>query len=229
MVFQLDKVIPWGRSLQDYVGMFALQPTDLELNLLDCAGGPASFNVELTNQGGRVTSCDPVYQFSAGQISDRIDATYDQVVAGVAASPERFVWEEFATPEQMGQARRQAMNQFLADLPQGLATGRYQVGALPELPFADHAFDLALCGHFLFCYGNLFPLEFHQAAIAELCRVAQEVRIFPVVEQFTGDISPWLEPVMVDLAAQGYQTRLQTVAYEFQKGGNQMLVIQAKP
>jgi ubiquinone/menaquinone biosynthesis C-methylase UbiE len=226
--FQLDSVVPWGRSLRDYKGMFGLNPLDLQQQILDCAGGPASFNAELTRQGGQVISCDPLYQYSARQIATRIDVTYHQVVAGVAADPDRFVWQEFSTPEEMGQARLKAMRQFLTDLPWGLAGGRYQVATLPKLPFANHAFDLALCGHFLFCYSNLLSLEFHQAAIAEMCRVAREVRIFPVVEQFSGKISSWLEPVIGQLQAEGYLVSLQTVDYEFQKGGNQMLKIDAK-
>jgi hypothetical protein len=223
MGFQLSQVVPWGRSLADYRGMFGLQPSDLQRRILDCAGGPASFNIELTQAGGQVVSCDPVYQFSVAQIQSRIDETYPAIVQGVAEQSDRFVWQEFKTPEQMGQARLQAMQMFLADLPTGLTVGRYQVAELPQLPYLDQAFDLALCGHLLFSYGNILDLDFHQAAVRELCRVAQEVRIFPVVEQFSGAISPHLSPMIADLQQQGYQAVTVTVDYEFQKGGNQML------
>jgi hypothetical protein len=225
MGFQLAQVVPWGRSLADYQGMFALSPADQQRSILDCAGGPASFNLELTQQGGDVISCDPVYQFTVAQIQERIDATYAAIINGVAEQPERFVWKEFASPEQMGQARLQAMQMFLADLPQGLAEGRYHAGELPKLPFVDQAFELALCGHLLFSYSNVLTLEFHQQAILELCRVAREVRIFPVVEQFSGEVSPHLAPIIAHLAAQGFKAEVVTVAYEFQKGGNQMLRI----
>ncbi len=46
MGFKLEKIIPWGRSMQEYIRMFDLTPDDLRLQILDCAGGPASFNVE---------------------------------------------------------------------------------------------------------------------------------------------------------------------------------------
>ena len=48
MVFKLDKVVPWGRSFADYRDMFDLSDRDLGLKILDCGGGPASFNAEMT-------------------------------------------------------------------------------------------------------------------------------------------------------------------------------------
>jgi hypothetical protein len=65
---KLDKVIPWGRCLDEYIGMFSLTSSDLKRAILDCAGGPASFNAEMTRQGNKVISCDPVYQFTAVEI-----------------------------------------------------------------------------------------------------------------------------------------------------------------
>jgi len=64
MGFKLENVIPWGRSLEEYIRMFALTPEDLRCSILDCAGGPASFNVEMTRKGYKVVSCDPVYLLS---------------------------------------------------------------------------------------------------------------------------------------------------------------------
>ncbi len=58
MAFTLDKVVPWGRSLDEYRRMFALTDSDLEKRILGCADGPASFNAELTANGGSVVSCD---------------------------------------------------------------------------------------------------------------------------------------------------------------------------
>ncbi|MGL5064214.1 MAG: SAM-dependent methyltransferase, partial [Microcoleus sp.] len=80
MSFKLDRVVPWGRCLDEYIRMFSLTSSDLKLTILDCAGGPASFNVEMTQQGNKVISCDPVYQFTAAEISDRIRATYQTVL-----------------------------------------------------------------------------------------------------------------------------------------------------
>ena len=81
---------------------------------------------------------------------------------------------------------------------------------------------MALCSHFLFLYSAHFDADFHVAAIRELCRVATELRIFPVLE--LGSVqSRHLNFVMERLRESGFSAELQTVNYEFQRGGNQML------
>ncbi|MCW3053776.1 MAG: hypothetical protein JWN14_2946, partial [Chthonomonadales bacterium] len=67
--------------------------------------------------------------------------------------------------------------------------------------------------------------EFHLTAIAEMLRVAGEVRIFPILTAFSGEPSPHLPPILEWLNRQGYTAEIRQVAYEFQKGGNQMLVV----
>lgn len=223
MSIKLEQVIPWGRCLDEYMGMFNLKSADCELEILDCAGGPASFNVEMTRRGSKVISCDPVYQFSAVEIGDRIQATYQTVIDGVTANLDDFVWTNIADPSQLGEVRMAAMQQFLADLPLGIEQGRYVTAELPFLPFQNGQFDLALCSHFLFAYSHLLSVEFHIAAITEMCRVAKEVRIFPLLQSFSSEVSEWLEPTIKELEKAGFGVELQQVAYEFQKGGNKML------
>jgi hypothetical protein len=65
--------------------MFALTPGDLLGKILDCASGPSNFNAELTAEGPRVTSCDPLYSFTAEDIRARIGATFDALVEATAA------------------------------------------------------------------------------------------------------------------------------------------------
>ena len=77
--------------------------------------------------------------------------------------------------------RMTAMRAFLDDYAPGRAEGRYLDAGLPSLPFADGAFDLALCSHFLFLYSQQFDAAFHVQSIRELCRVAREVRVFPLL------------------------------------------------
>ena len=55
-------------------------------------------------------------------------------------------------------------------------------GALPDLPFDDGAFDLALSSHLLFLYSEQFDLGFHVRALEEMLRVAAEVRVFPLLQ-----------------------------------------------
>jgi hypothetical protein len=66
-MFTLDQVVPWGRSFDEYCKMFALTPDDLQLRIVGCADGPASFNAEATAAGLSVTSCDPLYHFSTAE------------------------------------------------------------------------------------------------------------------------------------------------------------------
>lgn len=223
MTLQLDRVVPWGRSLTDYCDMFALSDTDLQRSILDCASGPSSFNVELTADGGRVISCDPVYQFSRDQIQQRIDQTYPVIVETLHRTREKFVWDDIKTPEALGEKRRAAMAQFLDDFPGGMSAARYRTDALPDLSFPDRQFDLALSAHLLFTYSEQFDTSFHIAAILELLRVAPEVRIFPLLENFTNATSPHLAPVLQALSDRGHHAAIEPVPYEFQIGGNKML------
>ncbi len=225
MKVKLDQVIPWGRSLEEYIRMFDLVPDEFKLKILDCAGGPASFNAEMNRQGYNVISCDPIYQFSSTEIAQRIEETYQLVVEGVKGTQEYFVWQDIQSPEHLGQIRKIAMQKFLEDLPLGMQQGRYITSELPVLPFDTKQFDLALCSHFLFTYSNLLSHDFHLTSIQELCRVATEVRIFPLLNNFSREVSPFLPSLMKELAEQGYNLEIKQVPYEFQKGGNQMLQV----
>lgn len=223
MSFKLENVVPWGRLMDEYVKMFDLTGDEFKLNILDCAGGPASFNAEMTRQGYKVISCDPIYQFTADDIEQRIQETYQKIIDGVVVNYDSFVWQDIQSPEHLGQIRMVAMRQFLEDFPQGIESGRYVTDALPNLSFNTSQFDLALCGHLLFTYSDQLSENFHFDSILEMCRVANEVRIFPLLVHFSGEISPLLVPIMNRLQELGYKVEIKQVPYEFQKGGNKLL------
>lgn len=228
MGLQLNTVIPWGRNFNEYMRMFDLTSDDLKQSILDCAAGPASFNIEMIKQGYSVMSCDPIYQFSADEISQRIQDTYTTVIDGVKANYKDYVWDHISSPEQLGEIRMAAMEQFLADFPIGKQQGRYLTAELPQLPFNSHQFNLALCSHFLFTYSDHFSENFHLNAVLELCRVAQKVRIFPLLK-VSGEPSPFLQPIIQELETRDYLIEIKTVNYKFQKNGNQMLKINKSP
>lgn len=203
--------------------MFGLTPADLTDTILGCADGPASFNAELTGRGGRVTSCDPIYRLEKGQIEQRIAVTADQILEQTRRNADDFVWTgDIRSVDELGQIRMAAMRLFLDDYDAGRAAGRYVDGELPELPFEDAAFDLALCSHFLFLYSSQLGDEVHRAALRELCRVAGEVRVFPLIA-LSGEPSPFVDSCVRDLRAAGHQVSIETVPYEFQRGANEML------
>jgi hypothetical protein len=224
MSFTLEKVVPWGRSFDEYVAMFALSDKDLQKRLLGCGDGPASFNAELTRQGGRVLSVDPLYRFSTKDIRNRIDATYADVMAQTLRNRHAFTWHHIKSVDALGKMRMAAMDVFLSDYAQGAEQGRYVDGELPHLPFIDRQFDLALCSHLLFLYSEQLSLDFHLASIQELCRVASEVRLFPLLE-LGSHTSRHLQPTIDGLTEKGYMVTIVTVDYEFQIGGNQMMQI----
>ncbi len=223
---QLNEIVPWGRSQNEYQLMFNLSESDLQSKILGCGDGPASFNAEMTAQKRTVVSIDPIYRFSADDIRQRVEATYETVISQVRQNSAQYIWSNFRDADELGAARLAAMERFLADYPTGKAEGRYLPQALPKLDFTDQQFALCLCSHFLFLYSNQLSLEFHLEAITELLRVAREVRIFPLLS-LDGKPSAYVEPLRQQLSQQGISTSIQSVAYEFQKGGNQMLCLQS--
>jgi SAM-dependent methyltransferase len=227
MAFRYENVVPWGRSYEEYLRMFDLRPDDLKGRILGCADGPASFNSELTRRGGRVVSVDPLYEFSAGEIAQRIEETRDEVIGQTRREQDRFVWDTIGSVEELARIRMAAMKDFLDDYEPGKSGGRYLAAGLPDLPFEDREFDLALSAHLLFFYADQLPRDFHRAGLLELCRVAREVRIFPLVD-VNGVLSYHLEPILNELASGELEAQIRTVPYEFQRGGNQMLRIRPR-
>jgi hypothetical protein len=204
--------------------MFALTPRDPGGRILDCAAGPASLNAEATAAGRRVVSCDPLYRLSAEDTRNRVVETSGTLIAHARAARDRFVWRDIRSPEHLGEVRLAVMDRFLANFPSGLAGDRYRTDELPHLAFGDDEFDLALCSHFLFLYSDQLSADFHVAAIQEMCRVAGEARVFPLLGAY-GAPSPHVEPVIRVLRERGYGAEVRRVAYEFLRGGDEMLSV----
>lgn len=224
MPFTLNDIVPWGRSYDEYVRMFALEGSDLHLRIIGCADGPASFNAEATRRGAQVVSCDPLYAFAAAVVRDRIESTSAEILEQTRAHAGSFVWNTITSVDELGLVRKAAMSKFLDDYERGLDERRYVAAGLPDLPFPNAAFDLALCSHFLFLYSERLGVDFHTAAVRELCRVAGEVRIFPLLS-LGGERSAFVETVGETLTDLGLVISLEVVPYEFQRGGNQMMRI----
>lgn len=227
MSVELEEIIPWGRSRHEYELMFSLDQDDLQKTILGCGDGPASFNAEMTETGLSVVSFDPIYSFSGGDIQARFDASSEIIVSQVRATLETWNWNYHHNPEDLLANRRVALGKFLADYETGKQTGRYQVASLPSLPFSDGQFDLALCSHLLFLYSERLSEEFHVQSVLELCRVAKEVRIFPLLA-LSHQRSPHIAPVLARLDQEGLSGKIARVNYEFQKGVNEMLHIKRR-
>ncbi len=210
--------------MREYELMFSLMETDRRRKILGCGDGPASFNAEMTKRGASVVSCDPIYAFSAAQIQAQFDASIEPIMSQVRAHPHDYVWSYHRDPEDLTRNRSEALREFASDYPVGLAAGRYVVGELPKLPFADNEFDLALCSHLLFLYSNVISLDFHLQSVLELCRVAKEARIFPLTN-LSCEFSPYVAPIQEQLRRLGLQIEILKVNYQLQRNGDEMMRI----
>jgi len=244
MVMQLDEIVPFGRSFDEYVKMFSLDDRDLQSSILSVADGPASFNAEGTERGYHIHSVDPLYAFTASEIRDRFYAVRDNIIDQIKATPDNWVWTYHASADDLSARRTRVAERFAADFSQFRASHtashtashqannsdlshgreRYAIGKLPKLSYPDGAYGLGLCSHFLFLYSEQLDTAFHMAAIGELLRVCHEVRIFPLLN-LSQKTSPHLPPVIEHFEALGYGVSLETVDYELQPGGNKMLKI----
>ena len=223
---ELENVVPWGRSFEEYKEIFSLTEVDLKKSIVGCGDGPASFNAELSAQGGKVVSVDPTYRFSTEQLQNRISEVYDEVIPQMHLNKEKYIWDSISSVEELGKIRMSAMNKFIADYDSGKAEGRYVEASLPNLKFEDKQFDLALCSHFLFLYSEQVSRDEHIKSLKELSRVAKEVRVYPLVA-LNGDVSPHLNEVISEFNKLNFSASLVNVKYQFQKGATQMLVVKS--
>jgi len=219
----LDTVVPWGRSFDEYRSMFSLTESDLKKNILGCGDGPASFNAELTAIGGNIVSIDPIYEFTAAQVRSRIDSIYHQIMSEMEENKEAYVWRNIQDVAHLGEVRMGAIETFLSDYECGCRESRYIKASLPDLPFSKRQFELALCSHLLFLYSEQISLDQHVQGMKELCRVADEVRVYPLLA-LNGNISSHIEPVTAALEDAGISVSVKPVGYEFQKGAVEMLI-----
>lgn len=224
MKFTLEKVVPWGRSYNEYVNMFTLTETDLTQRILGCGDGPAAFNSAVTQRGGNVISVDPIYVFDTAQIRGRIADTFDVVLDQMSKNKNDYIWDAIRSVEDLGTVRMSAMEEFLADYDTGKQEGRYVAGELPTLRFDDGKFDIALSSHFLFLYSPHLSTDFHIQALNEMLRVSREVRVFPLLS-LDGIVSPHLTVVTKHFESNDFEVEIRRVSYEFQRGGNEMLVL----
>jgi hypothetical protein len=224
MAMQLDNIVPFGRSLDEYIHMFSLTKDDLRRSILSVGDGPASFNAEGTNLGYEIKSIDPLYIFTAEQIRARFDVVVDSIIDQVINSPDDWIWTYHDSPAGLRAKRLQVMDLFAADYTAGQASNRYEVGEMPTLRYQDSEYSLGLSSHFLFLYSQHLDEQFHLNSIIEILRVCREVRIFPLLTLALQQ-SPYLQPVIKKLQSLGFTCEIQQVNYELQRGGNQMLKI----
>ncbi len=224
MVMNLEKVVPFGRSLDEYIKMFNLTENDFKKSILSVADGPASFNAEGTKLGYKINSVDPLYIFSGEEIKRRFCAVVDDIIKQVENTPNDWVWSYHKSPQNLRKNREKVIALFCADYEIGKKDNRYNIGQLPRLKYDKNQYELGLVSHFLFLYSAHFDQQFHINSIDEILRICREVRIFPLIT-LQNKISPYLQFIITYLENKGYKCKLEKVSYQLQRGGNQMLII----
>lgn len=223
----LQRTVPWGRDFNEYSEMFSLSSLKAGDTVLGCGDGPASFNAEATTRGIYVTSVDPLYGFGKAEIEQRINEARDEVMPQVRARIDDYIWRSIESPDELERRRMHAMKTFLNDYDEGCRTGRYITASLPTLSFQNNSFDYGLCSHLLFLYSPQIAEHEHIESVLELCRVARDVRIYPLVSIEDNERSKHLPAVFSALTEAGYLYEEISVNYEFQRGAKTMLRIRA--
>ncbi len=220
---KLEKVVPWGRNINEYRAMFMLSDDDMKKRIAGFGDGPASLNRQASAAGSEVTSFDPVYGFSAQELRARISEVRDIIIAQMRENSENYVWDKIKSVEELEKIRMSAMEMFLEDFEQGKREGRYVCHELPErIPCEDMSFDIGLSSHFLLMYDSL-GYDFHIAAISEMLRVCREVRIFPLCD--LDSKATKLTEKVIGYFSRDFRTEILKTDYLFQKGADKMLRI----
>ncbi len=121
--FRLEDVAPWGRNRVEYTAFFDLAGLLPHQRILDCAAGPSSFTAEMSRLDHLVVAADPLYRLPKETIKQRIAATRGPMMAGVRAAADRFVWDDYRSPEALEATRLSAMKHFLEDYEEGRGAG----------------------------------------------------------------------------------------------------------
>jgi SAM-dependent methyltransferase len=222
--FKLSHVAFFGRTLDEYLRMLALEQESLTgLRILDVASGPGSFVAEALALGYDVTGCDPLYGGDPEAIIAQGKADIDACRAQIRSNPGVLVYDDI---DAFYGAKYAALDRFATDYRQRRDTGRYVAGSLPALPFADGAFDLVLTANFLMVYapladggmhaGDEFGLAFHLRSVEELARVARRELRIPGMHTWTQppERHPYCGPIMTRLQELGFAVSLVPSDYD---------------
>lgn len=226
MAFELKNVVPWGRNLEEYSRIFKLSDSDYKSRIISFGDGPASFNFEMAKLNRKVISLDPIYQFTKDELTQRIAETKETILEQTRTNQNNFVWTNIKSIQDLEQIRMNAMNNFINDFDLGKTQKRYIYHELPNpTNYSDLSFDLGLSSHFLILYSQL-GLDFHIKSISEMLRICKEIRIFPILN--LNAVKSEVLDGIIDYFQTDNIISIDSVDYEFQKGGNQMLKIKRK-
>ena len=220
----LDRVVFYGRTLREYQLIFGFHhEEDRGLKVLDCPAGSSSFTAEAGRLGVNAVAVDPVFGKPAADLLKAGEEDINHVMESVSKAQDLFSWSFYPTPQALRSYRMTALQRFAHDYSEPGAEERYVNACLPDLPFDDESFDIALSGHFLFTYSDRFDYDFHLKSALELIRVSRrEARIYPVVAR-DGQKPGFFGDLLFSLGKEGVKSELIPSNFEFQKGGGEIL------
>jgi len=224
---ELRDVALLGRTFTEYCAYFQLTHADLaSRRILDIGAGIGSFCAEAYARGFDVTAADPIYDLTRETIAERSKADLSDVMRQLPDVMHKYNWTFYRDPGGLHLYRTGARQMFLADYSRGHQ--RYVPAALPNTPFADRQFSMALVSYFLFLYHEEFDYEFHRASILELARITRrEIRIYPLTDM-RAIRSSYVEQLMRDPACAALTFEVVRSDFEFIKNSNQLLVIKPR-
>ncbi len=219
----------WSHTLAEYQAMFNLLDLKPCASILHYRAGSSSLAAELAASQHAVTAVDPFYVNSYTELKEKSLRHFKLAMEEIACFKDQFSWRFFENYQALEEAWQKALELFFADFEEGQQVGRYIAAEPLALPFETGQFDIALSSYSLF---NLSAepkasKEFLLQPIKALCRVAREVRIFPLLDA-RGEISPLLGPVISQLQQENYSIELKQVSFDFQPGGNAMMCVSAQ-
>lgn len=217
-------VLVSARSLGEYTDMFGLAPADLDRRIVDCPGGAASAVAQICAEGGDAVAVDPQYALGGDELRARVLADLDRSLAHSHERGRDYDWDVRGGVVGHESIRRSAAETMLDHLD--ASPERYVAGALPSLPFADDSADLVLCSHLLFTYADRMDRDEHVAAIAEMARVAPEVRIYPLVDHSGNPMPELIRSVIARLKKERLSCRIEPVERPFQLAATTRLVVE---
>lgn len=224
----LNEVVLLGRTFDEYVRFFALSDGELKgKRILDVAAGVSSFRAEANERGLNVTALDVIYDRPAAEIERRCERDLERIVSAMT-NLKVYRWSFYQSPHGMRRFRERAYRRFLLDYVAD--RGRhYCVGKLPELPFRNGEFDVALASYLLFVYQDQFDYEFHKRSVLEIMRVTSgEARLYPLVT-LEAERSIYVDRLKADGDLRHLQFEEVPTDFEFLANSNSFLRIRRAP
>lgn len=221
----LDDILITGRLYEEYIAFFDL---DIEKHkgkrVLDCPSGASSFVSSASAKGIDAVGTDILYEFDVDAIKKQGEISIDKIYEDVSWM-DGFNFDFYKSIDNHKKHRQKALSEFHKDYNKE----KYIYNSLPKLNFKDKSFDIVLSSHLLFVYDDRFDYKFHRDSILEMLRVADEVRIFPLVDFKNSHVdeeknfSPYVYQVLDELKEFSYE--IKKVGFEFQPKANYMMVV----